>query len=122
MPEDNLHKRILRSTKNGDLIKYIFSDRARTNLLRKQEQMAIAWLVKRIPSFVTSNMLTAIGFFGYVVVSGSFILADYFGRAYLLLGLLGFAINWFGDSLDGRLAIYRNRSIATVGLCPCTNA
>jgi len=95
---------------NRDLIKSIFSDRARTNLLRKQEQMAIAWLVKRIPSFVTSNMLTAIGFFGYVVVSGSFILADYFGRAYLLLGLLGFAINWFGDSLDGRLAIYRNRS------------
>jgi len=96
--------------KNGDLIKYIFSDRVRTNLLRKQEQMAIAWLVKRIPSFITSNILTAFGFFGYVIVSGSFILADYFSRAYLLLGLLGFAINWFGDSLDGRLAFYRNRS------------
>jgi len=96
--------------KNGDLIKSIFSDRVRTNLLRKQEQMAIAWLVQRIPSFITSNILTAIGFFGYVIVSGSFILADYFGRAYLLLGLVGFLINWFGDSLDGRLAFYRNRS------------
>ncbi|NLO68016.1 MAG: CDP-alcohol phosphatidyltransferase, partial [Bacteroidales bacterium] len=26
-----------------------------------------------------------------------------------LLGIPGFVINWFGDSLDGRLAYYRNR-------------
>jgi len=95
--------------KNSNVIKSIFSDRARTNLLRKHEQMAIAWLVQLIPPFITSNILTAIGFFGYVIVSGSFVLSAYFSRAYLLLGLLGFMINWFGDSLDGRLAIYRNR-------------
>lgn len=97
----------MRSHKNHNL-KTIFSDRARTNLLRKQEQMAILWLVKRIPGFVTSNILTGIGFFGNTIVAASFILAAYFNRAYLLLGLLGFTINWFGDSLDGRLAYYRN--------------
>ena len=26
------------------------------------------------------------------------------------IGIIGFAINWFGDSLDGRLAYYRHRS------------
>lgn len=38
-----------------------------------------------------------------------FILAFYLeDRNYLLLGVLGLAINWFGDSLDGRIAYYRN--------------
>jgi hypothetical protein len=29
-------------------------------------------------------------------------------RNFLLLGLLGFFVNWFGDSMDGRVAYYRN--------------
>ena len=29
-------------------------------------------------------------------------------KIYLLLAIVGFAINWFGDSLDGRIAYYRN--------------
>lgn len=91
------------------MIKSVFGDRTRTNLLKKQEQMAITMLVQRMPPFITSDMLTAIGFFGNMVVSGSFILAAFFDRAYLLLGLLGFTINWFGDSLDGRLAFFRKK-------------
>lgn len=35
------------------------------------------------------------------------ILATYVNRNYLLLRVLGFAINWVGDSLDGRLAYFR---------------
>ncbi|MGD0343301.1 MAG: CDP-alcohol phosphatidyltransferase family protein [Bacteroidales bacterium] len=109
MTEDKMHKRTFRSLKTIDVIKSVFSDRARTNLLRKQEQIAIAWLVQHMPPFITSNILTAIGFFGYIIVSGSFILAAYFSKTCLFLGLLGFTINWFGDSLDGRLAFYRNK-------------
>ena len=44
-----------------------------------------------------------------MIVCGSFILASFFNRNFLLLGLLGFAVSWFGDSLDGRLAYYRNK-------------
>ncbi|MGC9341076.1 MAG: CDP-alcohol phosphatidyltransferase [Bacteroidales bacterium] len=91
------------------MIKTIFSDRTRTNLLKKQEQKAITWLVQRIPPFITSDVLTGIGLFGNAIVSASFILASCFNRIYLLFGLLGFTINWFGDSLDGRLAYYRNK-------------
>lgn len=94
---------------NGEVLRNVFSDRARTNLLKKQEEIAISWLVKRIPLFITSNMLTGIGFFGNMIVSASFILASYFSIRFLLLGLVGFAISWFGDSLDGRLAYYRNK-------------
>jgi hypothetical protein len=54
----------LKSLFNGEVLRNVFSDRTRTNLLKKQEEMAISWLVQRIPSFITSNMLTGIGFFG----------------------------------------------------------
>ncbi|HOO66009.1 MAG: CDP-alcohol phosphatidyltransferase family protein [Bacteroidales bacterium] len=99
----------LKSLFNGEVLKNVFADRARTNLLKKQEQIAISWLVQRIPAFISSNMLTGIGFFGNIIVTASFILAAYFSRSFLLLGLLGFLISWFGDSLDGRLAYYRNK-------------
>lgn len=105
----------MKSRRYDDLIKSIFSDRPRTNLLKRQEQQAISWLVQRIPEGITSDILTAIGFFGNVVVSGSFILASFYHRAYLLLGLLGFAISWFGDSLDGRIAYYRNKPMKNYG-------
>jgi phosphatidylglycerophosphate synthase len=92
----------------GKVLRHVFSDRARTNVLKMQEEVAISWLVQRIPSFITSNMLTGIGFFGNMVVCASFILASFYSRSFLLMGLLGFVVSWFGDSLDGRLAYYRN--------------
>ncbi len=104
-----MHKKGFNKGRHNDIIKSVFTDRPRTNLLKKQEQIVISWLVQRIPQSVTSNMLTGFGFFGNMIVSGSFILAAYFNRVYLLFGLLGFLISWLGDSLDGRLAYYRNR-------------
>lgn len=109
MASKNHHGNNLKSLFTGEILRNVFSDRTRTNLLKKQEEIAISWLVKRIPSFITSNMLTGIGFFGNMIVSASFILAAQFSRTFLLLGLVGFAISWFGDSLDGRLAYYRNK-------------
>ncbi len=58
--------------------------------------------------FITSDMLTFIGTLGSVIVLLGFILASHYDRSFLLLGILGLAINWFGDSLDGRIAYYRN--------------
>ena len=95
--------------KTNEVLKSISRDRTRSNLLRKPEQLAIAYLVQRIPLWVSSNMLTVFGFFGSLIVFASFLLASVFNRNYLWLGLLGFAISWFGDSLDGRVAYYRNK-------------
>lgn len=86
----------------------ISKDRHRTNILRKYEQKSLVFLVQRIPSFITSDMLTGIGFIGSLITLSGFILATYVNRNFLLLGLLGFFVNWFGDSMDGRVAYYRN--------------
>lgn len=109
MPEDKKEAKTIRALKTSEILNTVFGDRTRTNLLKKYEQQAIAWLVQRIPQRITSNFLTGVGFFGYIIVFLSFVLASYYGRGWLLLGLPGFIINWFGDSLDGRLAYYRKK-------------
>jgi hypothetical protein len=95
--------------KRGEILKAISTGRERTSLLWKYEKNWIAFLVKRIPSWMSSDMLTLIGFCGSLLVFLSFILAAYLNVYYLLLNVLGFFIIWFGDSLDGRLAYYRNK-------------
>ncbi len=92
-----------------DVLLAISQGRNRTNLLKKQEQKTIAFLVQYIPSWISSNMLTGVGFFGNVVVFLSFILGKTVDEKFLLMGVAGFAISWFGDSLDGRIAYYRNK-------------
>lgn len=97
------------SRETVETISAISKGRHRTNLLKTQEQKALAFLVRRVPSYITSDMLTYIGFIGSLITMSSFILAASVHRNYLLLGVLGFAINWFGDSLDGRVAYFRNK-------------
>lgn len=90
-------------------MKIISKDRKRTNILKESEQALIAYLVQRIPLWINSDGLTAIGFFGNLMVASSLVLGAYYSRFWLLLSILGFIINWFGDSLDGRIAYYRNK-------------
>lgn len=90
------------------IIDNLSKDRIRKNLLKKSEQKMIAVLVRIIPKWVNSDMLTYLGLFGNIVTFTSFLLAKNLGNTYLLIGVTGLIINWFGDSLDGRLAYYRN--------------
>lgn len=87
----------------------ISKGRHRTNILKNPEQRALAYLVKLVPSYISSNCLTLIGFIGSLTTFSGFILAASFQRNYLLISVLGFVINWLGDSLDGRVAYYRNK-------------
>ena len=43
-------------------LRLISTDRQRTNILRAWEQKTIAYLVQKIPSWISSDGLTAIGF------------------------------------------------------------
>lgn len=104
---NNINQKSRPSIKINEVLEAISRDRTRTNLLKKGEQNLIAFFVQRIPSWISSNMLTGFGFFGSFIVFASFILAHFLNRNFLLLGVLGFMVNWFGDSLDGRLAYYR---------------
>ncbi len=95
----------------SSILKTISQDRDRTNILRNGEQKTIAYLVQRVPKWLTSDGLTFIGLLGNLFVGLCFLLASplvFDNPIFLLIGLPGFLINWYGDSLDGRLAYYRN--------------
>ncbi|HLP52185.1 MAG TPA: hypothetical protein VK154_14950 [Chitinophagales bacterium] len=87
----------------------ISKDRKRTNLLKDTEQATLAWLCSVLPIWMTSDVLTFIGFVGSLVVFTGFCLAK-FNIYFLTLSITGLMIQWFGDSLDGRIAYYRNVS------------
>ncbi len=77
-------------------------------MLKKYEQAAISRLVRIIPSFCSPDTMTGIGFFGSLLVFASLAAARFYSPVFLWMAVAGFAINWFGDSLDGRLAYYRD--------------
>ncbi len=86
----------------------IFKDRKRTNILVGPEQKFILYLLPKVPYYVSPDILTLIGGIGSLLILLAFTLAYYLGSGYLLIGIAGLLINWFGDSLDGRIAYYRN--------------
>lgn len=85
----------------------LFDDRPRTNFLKKHEQAAITSLLGRVPAKITPDAMTGVGLAGSLIVLTAFVLSKYVHQGYLLLAIAGLAINWLGDSLDGRLAYYR---------------
>lgn len=90
------------------IVQRTFSDRKRTNILKRAEQLTIVFLLPKVPEFISPNTLTLIGTLGSGLIFLAFALGTYFTNWYLLLGIIGLVINWLGDSLDGRLAYYRN--------------
>ncbi len=85
----------------------IKSDRTRTNILKDGEYKTIHFLCRHMPNWVKPDMLTALGVIGAAIVfiGLQLALAD---KRFLLLSIFGLAVHWFGDSLDGRIAYYRN--------------
>ena len=63
-------------------------------------------MAERQPRWMTSDMLTGIGVVGSLIVALGYFLSNY-SVGWLWLASLGFAINWYGDSLDGTLARVR---------------
>ncbi len=57
----------------------------------------------RLPAWATPDRLTALGFAGALVVFGGYLIAARY-PAGLWLASAGLILNWFGDSLDGRVA------------------
>ncbi|HWQ84826.1 MAG TPA: CDP-alcohol phosphatidyltransferase family protein [Anaerolineales bacterium] len=76
-------------------------------LLGPLERPALQFFARNMPAWVTPDKLTTLGVLGSVLIFASYILTSR-DPAFLWLASLGFVINWFGDSLDGTLARYRN--------------
>ncbi len=82
--------------------------RDQSSLLAPLEKRALLWLAQRLPQWVNSDHLTALGFVAMLLTGVSYWLARW-NRSALLAGIVCLALNWFGDSLDGTLARVRNR-------------
>src|ERR1700693_4031578 len=72
------------------------------------ERRALLWLAAHLPSWVSSDQLTFLGFVAMFLAGCSYVLANW-QPVGLLLATMFLALNWFGDSLDGTLARVRNR-------------
>ena len=82
--------------------------RDQQSILTSLEKRTLLWIAGRLPQWVHPDHLTVLGFAGMILTGLSYYLAQW-DRRMLLLSVLFLAINWFGDSLDGTLARYRNR-------------
>ncbi len=75
-------------------------------LLGFLERPALKWLAAHLPEWVTPDILTWIGIGASVLIFVSYILTNV-NPNFLWLASFGFLLNWFGDSLDGTVARYR---------------
>jgi len=81
--------------------------RQQDNVIAPLEKRVLAALAARMPSWVNPDHLTSLGFAGMALAGLSYYLARW--NSYMLLFAIGFlAVNWFGDSLDGTIARYRD--------------
>ena len=80
--------------------------RIQTNVVARRERQLLTWLCVRLPSWITSDRLTAVSVLGAGLVFVSYVLSRMM-PGLLWLASLGLVVNWFGDSLDGSLARHR---------------
>lgn len=79
-----------------------------TSILARIEKTSLIWLANRMPGWVTPDMLTYLGLFAMAWIGLCYYLAKRHW-IFLILASVGFAVNWFGDSLDGTLARVRKK-------------
>ena len=91
-----------------ETIVFVDAAREQSSLLAKAERRALNWLVQRMPSKVSSDHLTLMGFLA-LFLAGMFYYFSKSNPAFLHLVNACLTINWLGDSLDGTLARYRNK-------------
>jgi archaetidylinositol phosphate synthase len=80
--------------------------RIQTSVTALSERRLLNWLCLQMPSAITPDWLTGIGVVGAVVVFVGY-MASRINPAFFWLATFGLVVNWFGDSLDGSLARYR---------------
>jgi phosphatidylglycerophosphate synthase len=87
---------------------YKEANRQQESFLAPLEGKVLVWVAHRIPSWVNSDHLTALGLFSMLLAGISLGLTRWVPWSPLLAPLF-LVLNWFGDSLDGTVARVRNK-------------
>lgn len=82
--------------------------REHNSLTAAAEKRLLIWLAGRMPGWMNSDHLTALGLVGNAL-AGVFYGLSARNPVWLHLVNASLVVNWFGDSLDGTLARVRNR-------------
>jgi archaetidylinositol phosphate synthase len=84
------------------------AERSNNGVTASLEKKTLIWLAERMPPWVNSDHLTALGFFSLLAVGLSYWYARWSAIGLLVVNIF-LILNWFGDSLDGTLARVRQR-------------
>ena len=82
--------------------------RKHTSVLASVERPALLWIASRLPAWITSDHLSALGLISMVAVGVGFAAFRITPWAAALV-VIALAANWFGDSLDGTVARVRGQ-------------
>ncbi|GGD89202.1 hypothetical protein GCM10011515_06100 [Tsuneonella deserti] len=80
--------------------------RIQRNLLARGEQRVLQWLCPRLPRWLSPDILTALALASAIAIGAGYLLSN-LSAGWLALAVAGFVVHWFGDSLDGTIARYR---------------
>lgn len=83
--------------------------RQHNSVLAAAEKRTLIWIAQRLPRWINSDHLSALGLLAMGGAGGSFVLAQSDPVAGASLVVLCLVLNWFGDSLDGTVARVRDR-------------
>lgn len=101
-------KELLHQSAGPTALNFSNATRIQESFTAVLERKTLLWLAARMPDSVNSDHLTALGFAAMFGAGASYAVARW-NHVGLLLATLFLAVNWFGDSLDGTLARFRNR-------------
>src|SRR5260221_1466932 len=79
------------------------AERSHTSFLATAEKRVLVWMASRLPAWVNSDHLTALGFVSLLGAGACYWYSKSHPLA-LLAGIVFLALNWVRDSLDGTLA------------------
>ena len=89
-------------------VEFAEATRVATNPLAGLERRCLIWMAGRLPRWVTSDGLTALALAAMAITGISYARGPGHPGA-LLIAIVGLALNWFGDSLDGTVARVRRQ-------------
>ena len=80
--------------------------RIQENVLARSERKLLNWMCGRMPRWLTPDMLTFVGMLGAGMVFVGYVCSN-ISENWLWLAIIGYIVQWVGDSTDGSLARYR---------------